>query len=938
MSVQTPIFVSNNYNALLQDYHSCSVVDANGNIYTSLHYSNITNYGAIQKTNTSGITSLFLQLDSTNTPGYGEQFPTGMCFDSSGNLYYVIFGNNNIYKITNFSSPIAVLVSSSSTISAPFRIIMNNQNSNIFYISSQNDAGGTYSITSYNVSTNTYSLVFNLNASGYPESNYGLAQDPITGSNLYIGLNGGKILKGALSGSSVSLWLTLPQPNIVTSLAFTANYTLIANTDNGYGYIININPTTNNGTYNLYYDTTNASIVGGLGLNVFSTFLYGISTTQLWKVKRYPLQTEYVFLYGGIPRDFVEIFDTSNPGTIITNYKSAAYGGLDLGQIFTVGSSLVTTSYTSHLLSGNDLGSYFALINAGTKVWSALGSGCNDFVQSIAIYNNKVYAGGIFITAGGVTVNNIAMWNGSSWSALGGGCNSGVNTVTIDPITGNVYAGGNFTTAGGVPANYIAMWNGSSWSALGTGCGAAVETIAVVNSTNVYAGGIFTTAGGVPANYIAKWNGSSWSALGSGFNLYVYNIALDSANNVYAGGSFTTAGGVTVNRIAKWNGSSWSALGSGCSADVYNIKIDTANNVYVCGIFITAGGVTVNRIAKWNGTSWSALGSGFNSSAWDIAIDSANNVYVAGYYTTAGGISANYIAKWDGTAWSTLIDVTTGVNGCNGVLSAVAIDNVGNVYAGGGFSQAGGKNANNIAIYGAFTTTGTVTKTSDGTYNTILTWTTSGSITFKIPFTVNYTIIGGGAAGQNGFDPVVSPATCGSGGNGGGNGQSINSAWTSTTTTYTITVGSGGNPGVGSGASGSPGSFSSISGTNISVSASGGVVNAGGTGGSGGSSTGPGGIGGNSLVGGGGGAGGSGGNNSSKAGGSGGNGGGAGGAGGGGGNVSADCKGFPGAPGQNKLGGGGGGGGGSGLSGFNEIGGAGGAGGSGTVVLKFIVQ
>ena len=33
----------------------------------------------------------------------------------------------------------------------------------------------------------------------------------------------------------------------------------------------------------------------------------------------------------------------------------------------------------------------------------------------------------------------------------------------------NLYAGGYFTTAGGVTANYIAKWDGSAWSALGSG-------------------------------------------------------------------------------------------------------------------------------------------------------------------------------------------------------------------------------------------------------------------------------------------------------------------------------------------------------------------------------------------------------------------------------------------------------------------------------------
>ena len=34
---------------------------------------------------------------------------------------------------------------------------------------------------------------------------------------------------------------------------------------------------------------------------------------------------------------------------------------------------------------------------------------------------------------------------------------------------GNLYAGGFFTTAGEVSANYIAKWDGAAWSPLGIG-------------------------------------------------------------------------------------------------------------------------------------------------------------------------------------------------------------------------------------------------------------------------------------------------------------------------------------------------------------------------------------------------------------------------------------------------------------------------------------
>ena len=33
---------------------------------------------------------------------------------------------------------------------------------------------------------------------------------------------------------------------------------------------------------------------------------------------------------------------------------------------------------------------------------------------------------------------------------------------------------------------------------------------------------------------------------------------------------------------------------------------------------------------------------------------SGTNLYAGGGFTTAGGVPANYIAKWDGSAWSAL--------------------------------------------------------------------------------------------------------------------------------------------------------------------------------------------------------------------------------------------------------------------------------------------
>jgi hypothetical protein len=88
-----------------------------------------------------------------------------------------------------------------------------------------------------------------------------------------------------------------------------------------------------------------------------------------------------------------------------------------------------------------------------------------------------------------------------------------VSPGTSGPVTalaldgsGNLYAGGEFITAGGVIANSIAMWDGSSWSALGSGMDGTVWALALDGSGKLYAGGYFTTAGGKPSSYIARWS------------------------------------------------------------------------------------------------------------------------------------------------------------------------------------------------------------------------------------------------------------------------------------------------------------------------------------------------------------------------------------------------------------------------------------------------
>lgn len=91
---------------------------------------------------------------------------------------------------------------------------------------------------------------------------------------------------------------------------------------------------------------------------------------------------------------------------------------------------------------------------------------------------------------------------------------------------------------------------------------------------------------------------------------------------------------------------------------------------------------------------WESLGQGIsNGEVNAVATNPEGFVYNAGAFGQAGGINANNIAVWDGTDWAPL------GSGSNGPIYALEILSNGDLVAGGSFTEIGGVSTNGVAVW-----------------------------------------------------------------------------------------------------------------------------------------------------------------------------------------------------------------------------------------------
>jgi hypothetical protein len=344
--------------------------------------------------------------------------------------------------------------------------------------------------------------------------------------------------------------------------------------------------------------------------------------------------------------------------------------------------------------------SWSSLGGADSGVW--LGSN-QGRVNALVVGSDGLYIAGLFSNAGNLVTENMVRWDGTGWHALGPGFDQICPPVCILDevmalaVRGNdVFVGGRFATVAGITVNNIARWNGSNWFALGTGASATSGTAGIyaltIDANAVFAGGYFTHIGGVAASHVGRWDGANWSALGTGVSSFGQVSALAIlSGELYAGGSFFAAGGASASSLARWNGTAWRNLANANANFTPYMGVGvralaaSANDLIIAGDFDDPGVISGSHIIRWNGTAFSSVGdgqgNGINGQVFALASD-GTGFYVGGRFSRAGAVRAKSVARWTGSGWMALGNDSQ--NGVQGEVRALAKLG-GQVYIGGDY-------------------------------------------------------------------------------------------------------------------------------------------------------------------------------------------------------------------------------------------------------------
>jgi hypothetical protein len=272
--------------------------------------------------------------------------------------------------------------------------------------------------------------------------------------------------------------------------------------------------------------------------------------------------------------------------------------------------------------------------------WNQFGNG-QQFsspggVYAIVNFNGTIIVGGAFDSIGSTAVHNVAKWNGMSWEALGNGFDDFVLSLIV--YKNELYACGYFGHSGGENVECFAKWDGIKWNRISELNGYGYSMTIYKNKLII--AGQFSHQTYLNISNIMGWDGNEIdTSITCSLNNAVFKLK-NYSDTLYAVGSFTGNILNPSNYVSVFYDQSWHTLGSQSLNDWAKDVILYNNIIYICGYFNNPP-----DLCKYNG-------SGYDSVADVVGyvenlIEYSGQIYAGGYYAKLNGMDINSIAVYN---------------------------------------------------------------------------------------------------------------------------------------------------------------------------------------------------------------------------------------------------------------------------------------------------